>query len=300
MSNFSRSISNFEMLKSQLFSKDFLKKVDEGLIQTGKAFLAFRNEEATIYYNGNQLCNLAASNEYEPTIYNHYLPITRSKTICGFRKKEAYSVEQWRNDIGNPNLSFGDVLPEIKDNLEKEESPESLQASRFYRFSPLNRCENHEIVLLDIEAAFSYTGEKTDRIDLVFYHATDRRLMFVEVKRLSDSRLYAKGAAPAEVMNQLKQYKKRLTAETQQINSQYNNVIDYYNALSGGNLPHIPQESEPLLGLLLVEFTRSKKDTANKKAVQDMMNQASFKMYSIGNTSSVTDATLTAIYKSIK
>lgn len=124
--------------------------------------------------------------------------------------------------------------------------------------------------------------------------------MFVEVKRLSDSRLYAKGAAPAEVMNQLKQYKKRLTAETQQINSQYNNVIDYYNALSGGNLPHIPQESEPLLGLLLVEFTRSKKDTANKKAVQDMMNQTSFKMYSIGNTSSVTDATLAAIYKSIK
>ena len=78
MSNFSRSISNFEMLKSQLFSQDFLKKVDEGLIQTGKAFLAFRNEEATIYYNGNQLCNLAASNEYEPTIYNHYLPDRKS------------------------------------------------------------------------------------------------------------------------------------------------------------------------------------------------------------------------------
>ena len=300
MSNFSRNISGFGILKNQLLSNEFLQRLNVDLIQTGEAFFAFRNEEATVYYKGNQLCNLAASNGYAPTIYNHYLPITRSQTISGSRKKEPYSVEQWKRAIGSSDLSFGDVVSEIKDNLEKEKSPESLQASRFYRFSPLNHCEKHEIVLLDIEAAFSYTGEKTDRIDLVFYHTADRRLMFVEVKRLSDSRLYAKGTAPAEVIDQLKRYKKRLASETQQINSQYNNVIDYYNALSGGNLPHIPQESDPLLGLLLVEFTRSGKDTANKKAVQNIMKQESLKMYSIGNTSSLTDATLTAIYKSIK
>ena len=300
MSNFSRNISDFGMLKNQLLSNEFLQRLNVDLIQTGQAFFAFRNEEATVYYKGNQLCNLAASNGYAPTIYNHYLPITRSQTISGSRKKEPYSVEQWKRAIGSSDLSFGDVVSEIKDNLEKEKSPESLQASRFYRFSPLNHCEKHEIVLLDIEAAFLYTGEKTDRIDLVFYHTADRRLMFVEVKRLSDSRLYAKGTAPAEVIDQLKRYKKRLAGETQQINSQYNNVIDYYNALSGGNLPHIPQESDPLLGLLLVEFTRSGKDTANKKAVQNIMKQESLKMYSIGNTSSLTDATLTAIYKSIK
>lgn len=300
MSNFSRNISNFEMLKSQLLSNEFLKKIDKGLIQTGQAFLAFRSEKATIYYNGNQLCNLSISNGYEPQIYNHYLPIIRSQTICGSRKKEPYSVQQWRREIENSNLSFGDVLPEITDNIEKEKSLESFQASRFYRFSPLNHCEKHEIVLLDIEVAFSYTGEKTDRIDLVFYHTVDRRLMFVEVKRLSDSRLYVKGTVQAEVVEQLKRYKKRLKEETQQINGQYNKVIDYYNTLSGGNLPHLLPESESLLGLLLVEFTRSEKDTINKKAVQNMMKQESLKMYSIGNTSSLTDATLAAIYKSIR
>ena len=82
MSNFSRNISNFEMLKSQLLSNEFLKKIDKGLIQTGQAFLAFRSEKATIYYNGNQLCNLFISNGYEPQICNHYLPIIRSQTIC--------------------------------------------------------------------------------------------------------------------------------------------------------------------------------------------------------------------------
>lgn len=296
MSNFSRNISNLTMLKNQLSSNSFLKKVDEGLIQKSKAFLAFRNEEATIYYNGNQLCNLAASNKYEPTIYNHYLPITRSKTSCGSIKKEAYSVEQWRNDIGYPNLSFEDVLPEIEDNLEKEASRESVQASRFYSFSPLNRDEKHEIVLLDIEAAFSDTGEKTDRIDLVFYHTTAQRLMFVEVKRLCDDRLYAKGAAPAEVINQLKRYKKRLTAEKEQINSQYNKVIDYYNNLSGGALSYIPPKSEPLLGLLLVEFESSEKDAAKKREAKNMMEKEAFKMYAIGNTANVTDKTLAKIY----
>lgn len=300
MSNFSRNISNFEMLKSQLLSNEFLKKIDKGLIQTGQAFLAFRSEKATIYYNGNQLCNLSISNGYEPQICNHYLPIIRSQTICGARKKEPYSVQQWRREIENSNLSFGDVLPEITDNIEKEKSLESFQASRFYRFSPLNHCEKHEIVLLDIEVAFSYTGEKTDRIDLVFYHTVDRRLMFVEVKRLSDSRLYVKGTVQAEVVEQLKRYKKRLKEETQQINGQYNKVIDYYNTLSGGNLPHLLPESESFLGLLLVEFTRSEKDTINKKAVQNMMKQESLKMYSIGNTSRLTDATLAAIYKSIR
>lgn len=296
MSNFSREISDFEKLKNSLSSNSFLKKVDEDLIKKGEAFLAFRKEEATIYYKGNQLCNLAASKKYELTIYNHYLPITRSKTIVDSKKKTQYSVADWRKDIGNKDLSLEDVLPEIKDNIKKEESPESSQASGFYRFSPLNCFKNYdEIVLLDIEAAFSDTDEKTDRIDLVFYNTTKQQLMFVEVKRLLDSRLYAKGTAEAEVLDQLRRYKKRLTAEKKEINEQYNKVIGYYNGLFGRKLPEISEDSEPLLGLLVVEFTR--KDTAKKRKVEKMINKKSFKVYSIGDTSNVTDNTLAAMYK---
>lgn len=304
MSNFTREISNLGMLKNILNTNGFLRKVNNELIQNGRAFLAFRNDEATIYYNGNQLCNLSASNGYAPTIYNHYLPITRSRTLAGLQQKEAYSAEKWRGHIGQAGLSFEDVIYEILDNLKKEESPESLQASRFYRFSPLNQSESHEIVLLDIEAAFSYTGEKTDRIDLVFYHTVERRLMFVEVKRLSDSRLYEKTDAhgkiikQAEVIDQLSRYQKRLGDEVQNTNEQYNNVINYYNAFSGKNLPFIIQDSKPLLGLLLVEFSRS--DLKVKGEVQDLVKKNKLKMYAIGNTSNLTDSTLTAIYKSLK
>ena len=134
---------------------------------------------------------------------------------------------------------------------------------------------------------------------MVFYHRKDRRLMFVEVKRLSDSRLYPKGANSAEVISQLTRYKRRLETEAQQITSQYNNTIDYYNTLSEGNLPHVSPELPPLLGLLLVEFNRSA--IKQKNEVQEMIKRNGFKSYAIGDTSNVTeDSTITAIYKALK
>lgn len=299
MSNFTRKIGDMEALQKQLTTDGFLQAINRELIQTGRAFLEFRNDEATIYYNGNQLCNLPGSNGYEAMVYNHYLPITRSRTLSSQQKKKPYTIGQWRKDIESEKLSFQSVFKEILDNLEKESSPESLQASRFYQLSPLNKQTAHEIVLLDIEAAFSSTGKKTDRIDLVFYHSIDRRLMFVEVKRLSDSRLYPKGKKSAEVINQLRRYKKRLEKDKQQINSQYNNTIDYYNTLSRGNLPHVSLESPPLLGLLLVEFNQSAIKQKNK--VQKMITSDGFKSYAIGDTSNVKeDSTMPAIYKALK
>lgn len=299
MSNFTRKIGDMKVLQKQLTTDGFLQAINSDLIQTGRAFLAFRNDEATIYYNGNQLCNLPGSQGYEPMVYNHYLPITRSRTLSKKQKKELYTIGQWRKNIGSKKLSFESVIKEILDNLEKESSPESLQASRFYRFSPLNKQTAHEIVLLDIEAAFSSTGEKTDRIDLVFYHRKDRRLMFVEVKRLSDPRLYPKGKESADVIDQLKRYKDRLETEVQQITSQYNNSIDYYNTLSGGNLPHVSPALLPLLGLLLVEFNRSAINQKNE--VQEMIKDNGFKSYAIGDTSNVTEvSTIAAIYKALK
>ena len=299
MSNFTRQIDDMKALQKQLTTDGFLQAINRELIQTGRAFLAFRNDEATIYYNGNQLCNLSEAHGYETMVYNHYLPITRSHTLSGHLKKEPYTIGQWRANIGSAKLSFASVIEEILDNLEKESSPESLQASRFYRFSPLNKQTAHEIVLLDIEAAFSSSDEKTDRIDLVFYHRKDRRLMFVEVKRLSDPRLDPKGKESADVIDQLTRYQRRLKTEEQQITSQYNNTIDYYNTLSKGNLPHVSPELPPLLGLLLVEFNRSAIKKKNK--VRKMIKRNGFKSYAIGDTSNVTEvSTIAAIYKALK
>ena len=306
MSNFTRNLTNAPLFTHSLKTQPFLQKVDKDLLRTGLAFLAFRNDEATIYFNGNQLCNLTATNGYLPSIYNHYLPVIRSQTLRKERRKENLLEDAWLKETNLTSTSFSSVYDEILDNIEKEESPESLQASRFYRFSPLNQSEEHEIVLLDVEAAFSETGAKTDRIDLVFYHTIQQQLMFVEVKRLSDDRLYPKEdshgnqTAEAEVLGQLKRYDDRCKGEAHTINKEYNKVISFYNSLSGRNMKPIEENSVPLLGLLLVEFTRSADDQKHKKQVQDMLKGKNFKWYAIGNTSSVTPATLTAIYNAIK
>ena len=123
--------------------------------------------------------------------------------------------------------------------------------------------------------------------------------MFVEVKRLSDPRLDPKGKESADVIDQLTRYQSRLKTEAQQITSQYNNTIDYYNTLSKGNLPHVSPELLPLFGLLLVEFNRSA--IKQKNEVQEMIKDNGFKSYAIGDTSNVTEvSTMAAIYKALK
>ena len=299
MSNFKREITDFARLEDSINTNSFLEKVNENLIKCGRAFLAFRNNEATVYYNGNQLCNLSASDGYNPSIYNHYLPIARSRTLRGELSKVSFLENVWAQTCNACAYSFSQVYEEILDNIEKEESPESYQASRFYSFSPLNQKEDHEIVLLDIEAAFAQTGKKTDRIDLVFYHTKNRQLMFIEVKRLSDNRLKPqRGKTVAEVIGQLAGYKNRCENEASDINCEYNKVISYYNALSGRNLPLIAEDSKPILGLLLVEFGQNEVDKATE--VKNMLKDSGFKSYAIGDTSRVTDATLRAIYKAVK
>lgn len=302
MSNFSRKITDFDLLRDVLAKNPFLNQVTRDLILRGEAFLAFRQDQATIYYKGNQLCHLRADKAYIPRIYNHYLPLTRSRTLTGFQRKEPFSLEDWRASTGQANLSFEEVLPEILDHLEKESSPEGFQASNFYHFSPLNSRESHEIILLDIEAAFSESGQKTDRIDLVFYHKVHGHLLFLEMKRLVDPRLYRKTKDKVpKVIDQLTGYKNRLEAEFQNINRQYNQVIDYYNILAGGNIPPLALDSKPLLGLLLVDFKGNDRDQEAKRRVQKMIEENHFKVYSLGNTvHASTDSTLKAIYRNLQ
>lgn len=306
MSNFARKISDITELQKMIQNDAAISKVYTELISKGKALLAFRNNEATIYYNGNRLFSLQSKNNFVPTVYNQYLPITRShlKNSANIAK-EMYSEEQWKKETKISNLNFSEYMTEILENIEKDSSPESIQASRFYRFSPLNSTERHEIVLLDIEAEFAAKGEKAERIDLVFYHTTRNELMFVEVKRLSDSRIKVKKTASGNntpmVVNQLNGYKNKLVSEKADVISEYNNVIDYYNtfATNANKIPSIPENANILLGLLLVEFKSS-----DKKAVSDikaLIKKNDHKVYSIGNTVNATkDNTLAAIYKSFK
>ena len=301
--NFIRKISNLQLMQSKLNNDVFLKKVKDNYISKGKALLTFRNDEATVYYNGNQLCNtsfkLGKTPQGELTVYEKYLPLIRSAHLGSKKSSKNVTEEQWRKETGINNYSFEDVLPEILDNISKDSSPESTQVSKLYKFSPLNldAPAEREIILLDVEAAFAKTGEKTERIDAVFYHTKEHRLMFIEVKRLSDGRIQEKDGNTAEVIKQLSGYKKVIDSEKQNIVDQYNNVIKYYNdILSKNKIPLMKDCKDPLLGLLLVEFTSQNKDKEQKKKAEEILAKNGMGIYSIGNAENVKDETLAKIY----
>lgn len=307
-SNFMREIKDFPELEKQLKDNAFLQILDSALLQTGRALLTFRKNAATIYYKGRQLCTMQhkLKNEpmYAPTIYNHYLPIIRTETLNKNKAKTNYSETQYLSE-NKGNHTFVSVLPEILDNLEKEVDDEAYQVSAFYRFSPLIKQYNTTVVLLDIEAAFAETGEKTDRIDMVLYHTVKRQLIFVEVKRLSDKRLYVQpGSGEPEIIEQMKRYKKRITDEKDKIKAQYDRVIENYNQLSGKNLQPIG-DGEYLLGLLVVECSEVEcfERIRASAAFQDLctsLEANDIKMHTYGQTKNATPGTLLSIYNTFK
>lgn len=215
---FVREIKNSDELKTRIENDKFLSTVNSELIQRGEALLTFRNNNATIYYKGRRLCNMPlkakdGSNtlpNYSPTIFNNFLPVLRSTTLRKSKKKPYYEAQYIR--ATNNTCDFTATLPEILDNLKMDEDPESLSVSAFYKFSPMVNSNNSDVILLDIEAEFAERNLNTNkteanRIDIVLYNTKTKKLVFVEVKRLTDTRLYPKNAQEAEIMEQMRSYR---------------------------------------------------------------------------------------------
>jgi hypothetical protein len=290
MSNFTRKIINVENLISKFEENDFLKEAKKRII-SNKVMLTFRNKEATLYFKGRQLCNMKENNNFEPSIYGKYLPIIRSIESDNTKKSDngkCYSENEYREKLSekiqcNAKIKFTDVLPEIYDYLYFEKDDEASFAAELYKFSPFNA---DKIILLDIEAAFAESGESTDRIDLVFYHTEEKRLLFIELKRLNDDRINNR-----EVIEQMKRYKTRITNEKDLINQQYNNVIDYFNKFCNKNIPHIENKT-PLLALLVTEYDEAEERSEKMKSIKQLCEENNIGFLSIGNTKKATENTL--------
>ena len=197
MTSFTRKITDITALKSKWDAQDgILCKIKKHIVDNGDTLLTFRDEQATVYHNGNQLCNMTFP-DFEPTISELFLPLLRSNILenrlSKNNSKYKYITEQeWKDraNLKETSYTFADVLTEIQSNIKAHETPESFFVSKLYKYSPLNPKNDSPIILLDIEAAFSAPGEKENRIDLVFYHKEEKRLLFIEAKGMWDNRLF--------------------------------------------------------------------------------------------------------------
>ena len=293
----------------------FLRKVYYDYVQHGKALLTVRNNEVTVYYQGNQLCQFQEDKSFtDPTIYSKFLPLwSIIKDPQNSKNPHKYCTEgEWleKTKIGT-SYSFSDMLPEILGNIERLRDGEAYQMSHLYKFSPL--CTNtSDIVLLDIEAAMAESGKsESDRIDVVLYHTIERQLIFVEVKRWADNRLQKGGTVQNDILVQMTKYYNALHAsqKKKEIMDAYDHVIDFYNSLpvqegTKRKLDTIDREKELLLGLCIVEYTsdkqpkvtKLKKGISSKECVCDNNMKWTIPVVSIGDTKNTTEKTLNALY----
>lgn len=306
-------------LDGQLFQQalgnmgSFLKEVYDNYICKGKALLTIRNNDVTVYYQGNQLCQYQENKGFtDPTIYSKFLP------LWSVVKDHKYCTEgEWLSKTGiGTSYRFSDVFLEILGNIERLRDGEAYQVSHLYKFSPL--CINtSDIVLLDIEAAMAESDKsedgkvKNERIDVVLYHTIERQLIFVEVKRWADNRLQKNGKVETDILKQMTRYYNALhdPKKKQEIMDAYDNVINFYNSLPIQNgtkrkLDVIDREKELLLGLCIVEYTsdkqpkvtKLKKDISSKECVCDNNMKWTIPVVSIGDTKNTTEKTLNALY----
>lgn len=285
MTNFVRRIDEIQKLKTALNNDAFLSKVTKNYVEEGKAFLAIRNKEVTIYINGNQLCNARETQGYMPKIYRKYLPLLLNE---GKNKERVFNEKDWLeetglNEVTKKKYTFEQLMPEILININHETSPESLQVSALYKFSPMQKTNSSKIILLDVESEFASPNEKTNRIDVVMYHTENRQLIFAEVKRLTDGRLYG------QITDQMKGYATVIKSEKDNILRQYNKVIGYYNELSTRNIQEIDPNKDILLGLWIVEYKNQDKDI-----IKQLKGELSpdIPVSSIGNMTNITERTL--------
>lgn len=191
MPEFIRSFSDKmieKIKKEELFNKLLMdiKKTK------GSVFPAIRNESISFYYKGGGIFSYGAEGFKSNKKYcfvpkdstNNYL--TESQLVMTTAKQ-----------------NFCDAYEDIKERCEMYGGIEAETISALYGYSGVSQSD---IILLDIEVCFvkeleSVLEEKKyyyDRIDLLLYDKTSRKLCFCEAKHFTNKEIWAqKGSKPA-------------------------------------------------------------------------------------------------------
>lgn len=101
-------------------------------------------------------------------------------------------------------------------------------------------CTRRESQIVDQEIAFQESDESRDKIDLCHFDDELRKLVFVEVKRIDDRRLFCPENRP-EIIDQLQAYCDRLRSNRDVILTLYRQVVGWKRELGlGDRLSKVP------------------------------------------------------------
>ena len=222
MSEFKRNFNEKlikDLKETQLFQKLYVD------VKNGKVFPSIRNNTINFYYEGCSLFKY--DNKGFSTIYKYLINNDKEKDKYIFGDgSSSCKVSSQGFIVDNFVDGYKSIKQTIRDCYAK---PEAVLTTGFYDFSFFKDGDKNDYVLLEIEAAFEKLTKKesekrrgTDRIDVVLFNKIKKQIIFCEVKKFNDSRIFSKKGESAEVVGQLKRYE-------EQINQGKDRIIDCYN-----------------------------------------------------------------------
>lgn len=275
--SFSRNLSSdlIDNLKNreELFNKFLLpdiKKCD--------VFPAIRDNELHFYYKGGRLFKYAK---------NRFISHIKYAFVCPDCQKNGDINESALEKIERIT-KFTDGYERIKENCAKynEDSESEYVARLFKKYSVINNNPKDDIVLLDIEAAFSNKESKTqDRFDIVLLNTKTNVLKVVEAKLYENPELHPSSASNPKVIEQIQRYEKKIKEKKDEIINAYSKYIQIMNDLFGTNINSKITLDEKV-GLLYFCFNDATKKSETFKSLESLFKTElpQNKIYPVGNT----------------
>lgn len=177
-----------------------------------------RDGHITVYYRGGALLKSLRleGQSLVADVHPKYVPVQASKSSVRLTWRDsgfAFAEQVEAMPLGSAST---DVLAAYKNEMAKVNRPEAGIVQQI-----IERPEN---IILDQEVAFQESGAPRDKIDLCHYEAGLQKLVFVEVKRVDDPRLFKPGTRP-EVLDQLAAYNQRLESNREAVLDAYRTVV---------------------------------------------------------------------------
>ncbi len=234
----------------------------------GKVFLAVRNDRIDFYHKGGLLFSFNQSGFKTNVKY--------AAIIAGSEKSD-YLTEKALRKVSLIS-DFSEGYKKIAANCAKYSGIEADGVSSLYhKFSPLS---DNDIIVLDIEISFSSEGKNKDRVDILLYHKSLKKLQFVEAKDYSNPEIWSQSTPP--VIGQLERYKSQIRDRKNEIISAYAEHIKVVNRLFEIDLS-TPNSLDEEVTLLIFGFDDNQKEGRLKERVVSNVEYSGNKVHCIGN-----------------
>ena len=249
-------------------------------IAEGTVFPAIRGKKIDFYYKGQKLFSFTRKKFQTNVAY-----------LAAFEKRPKGEITEEQFRSLKVCRSFQDGYKQIKTNLELYEQPESGEVFKLCKkFSSFKDKNPPVISVLDIELSLESqnTDRSQDRIDLVLFHRTLKRLWFCEVKTLDNKEIWPRNGK-VEVRDQISRYREQLKRRQAKLLKSYQQYVRLMNKLCGVSLPE-PKHIDIKVDLILFGFTRHQLSTIRDVLIPAFNGE--FVCHRIGSADRVRSETL--------